>query len=247
MPFPSPDWQSLIRAASAPQLLEALFDRLPDVVFFVKDRSGRYVMVNDTLVRRRGILHKEQLLGHTADQVFPPPLGPSYAAQDRLVLQRGVEIVDKLELHFYRGGGQGWCLTFKSPLRNADNDIIGLIGISRDLPHADAGRVEYQRLARAIEHLKEHYAEPLRLEALARSVGLGMDPFERLVKEVFGLTPRQLLIQTRIDAASTLLRDGQQSISEIAHACGYADHSAFSRQFRITVGTSPRALRKARI
>jgi len=70
-----------------------------------------------------------------------------------------------------------------------------------------------------------------------------MDRFERLVKQLFQLTPHQLLIKTRVDAASRMLRDEALTIAEVAHACGYGDHSAFTRQFRATVGLTPRAFR----
>ncbi len=53
-------------------LLESMFDAMPDIVFFVKDRDARYAMVNRTLARRCG--HKDdksKLLGKTAEDVFP--------------------------------------------------------------------------------------------------------------------------------------------------------------------------------
>ena len=237
--------RGLIAALGVPSLLEGLFNHLPNVVFFVKDREGRYVLVNETLLRRCGIASKNELLGRTAEEVFPSPLGASYTAQDRLVLETGAQIRNKLELHLYPGRKQGWCLTFKTPLHDATGTINGLVGISRDLPAADARRIEYRQLADAVEYLKGHYTEPLRLEELARVVGLAMDRFERLVREVFDLTPRQLLTQTRIQAASRLLRRPGTTVSEVAHHCGYSDHSAFTRQFKSTVGLTPREFRLA--
>lgn len=228
-----------------PALLERLFSRVPDVVFFVKDREGRYVLVNDTLLERCGVANRSALIGRTATEVFPAPLGASYATQDRLVLRMGVEIQDRLELHLYPGGRQGWCLSFKTPLRSANGAIEGLVGMSRDLHRPDDGHTEYRRLADAVEHLQRHYDEPVKLAAVARRAGLSMDRLERLVRQVFNLTPRQFLTKTRIEAASKLLRQGRLSITEIAHTCGYGDHSAFTRQFRATVGLTPRELREA--
>jgi PAS domain S-box-containing protein len=226
-------------------LLEKLFDELPDVVFFVKDLEGRYSSVNHTLLERCGFKRRNSLLGLTAEEVYPKPLGAAYTAQDRLVLQKGIEIRDKLELHLYPGGGQGWCLTFKTPIRNARGAVTGLVGISRDLHRPDEHGADYRRLARAIDDLQQRYAETVRLEALARSVGLSLDRFERLVKRVFYLTPRELLIKTRIEAASKLLSEGDRSVADIAYACGYCDHSAFTRQFKATVGVTPGAFRSS--
>ncbi len=224
-------------------LLERLFDELPDVVFFVKDAGGRYASVNETLLKRSGFARREKILGLTAEEVYPKPLGAGYTAQDRLVLQKGIEIRDKLELHLYPGGGRGWCLTFKTPIRDGSGAVAGLVGISRDLHRPDQHDADYRRLARAVDELQQRYAETVRLEALARSVGLSLDRFERLVKRVFCLTPRELLIKTRIEAASKLLLDGDRSVADIAYACGYCDHSAFTRQFKATVGVAPAVYR----
>jgi transcriptional regulator GlxA family with amidase domain len=134
-------------------------------------------------------------------------------------------------------------LTFKTPIRDGGGAITGLAGISRDLHRPDEHDADYRRLARAIDDLQQRYAETVRLEALARSVGLSLDRFERLVKRVFYLTPRELLIKTRIEAASKLLVDGDRSVADIAYACGYCDHSAFTRQFKATVGVAPAIFR----
>ena len=49
------------------ELLEKLFDELPEVVFFVKDLEGRYSGVNSTLLKRCGFKRREKILGLTAD------------------------------------------------------------------------------------------------------------------------------------------------------------------------------------
>jgi AraC-like DNA-binding protein len=52
-----------------------------------------------------------------------------------------------------------------------------------------------------------------------------------------------MIIKTRLEAASRMLA-GSDSVSAIAQACGYADHSAFTRQFRATVGVTPSEYRQ---
>ena len=222
---------------------ELLFDRIPTVVFFVKDREGRYVLVNETLRVRCGVAHKKDLLGRTAEEVFRSPLGARYTEQDKLVLARGREIQDKLERHLYPGGAEGWCLTWKAPLRDADRRIQGVVGVSRDAHGPDDRHPEYRRLAKAVDFLRDRFDEPLRVSALARQAGLSLDRLERLVRRVYQLSPRQLLAKTRVEAASELLREGRLSIAAIAHSCGYTDHSAFTRQFRAMTGLTPRSYR----
>lgn len=229
----------------AEALAEALFDRLPEVVFFVKDQEGRYRAVNETLVERLGRRSKAEVLGRTPLELFPEPLGRRYAEQDRRVLGEGLEIRAQLELHLYRGGLRGWCLTDKLPLRDARGAIVGLAGLSRDLQPPEGGSADYRRVARAAELIRSRHAGPLPLGGVAREVGLGRRQLERLMRRVFGLSPGQLLVQARLEAASRLLREGRLGISDVAQACGYSDHSAFTRQFRATVGLTPTAFRRA--
>ncbi len=223
-------------------MLEALFDALPDVVFFVKDERGRYLRVNETLTRRCGFAHKRALLGRTAAEVFPEPLGATFAAQDQRVIARGQALHDELELHLFPNRAPGWCLTHKWPIREAGR-IVGLIGISRDLGAPDPAHPVYSRLHRAVEHLHRHYDSAVSIAALARSAKLSVAQLERHCKRVFGLTPRRLLVKVRIDAAMALLA-GDRRVAEVAHACGYADQSAFTRQFRAVVGITPTIYRR---
>ena len=88
---PPADLASLL--ASLRQV-EALLDAMPGVVFFVKDERARYVLVNRTLARRCGVKEKTELLGRSADEVFPSSLGPLYAEQDRRVLRGDAPITE---------------------------------------------------------------------------------------------------------------------------------------------------------
>lgn len=220
---------------------EVLFDRLADVVFFVKDQAGRYVVVNETLRLRCGVGQKADLLGRTTDEVFPADFGTRYAQQDRLVLTTGAIIEDTLELHLYPNRVAGWCLTYKTPLHDGET-IIGLVGISRDLHAPNRDDPQYQRIASVIQHIHDHYGGTLTMESLAMMAGCSISQFERQIKRTFGITPKQLIIKTRIEVATQLLA-GDQTIADIAAQCGYSDQSAFSRQFRASVGMTPSQFR----
>jgi AraC-like DNA-binding protein len=226
-------------------LLEQLFDQAPDIVFFIKDRAGRYAVVNQSLVMRDGLQHKSKLIGRRVDEIYRGEMGRTFAAQDAAVIRTGRPIVDRLELHWRRPHQPCWCLTTKLPLRDGAGAIVGLIGLSRDLraplPLGDipAG------LTRALAWLEEHYDEAVSPSSLARQAGLSPERFARAVKRIFGLAPSQLIARTRLDAASRLLRESEQSIAAIAVACGFYDHSAFTRAFRSATGQTPSQFRES--
>lgn len=222
--------------------LEALFDALPSVVFFVKDHEGRYTHANLTLVSRLGMKRRSEVVGRTATELFPVGLGGLYSEQDRRVLEGDV-IEDHLEVHLFPNHKPGWCLTCKRPLRGGGG-IDGLIGISRDLRSPDGRHPTYDRLRRVAAHLQQHYAGRVRMQTLADLAGLSVSQLERQFRNVFVLTPRQALNKLRIENAMRLLQ-GIDSIAAVGAACGFTDQSAFTRRFRSAVGMSPRAYRKA--
>ena len=231
-------------------LLERLFDALPDVVFFAKDAEGRYTHANQTLLDRLRLTKRAQLVGRRTDELFPGGLGDRYREQDEAVLRGGPEIAGQLELHLYPNRAPGWCLTHKLAWREPAaaggrrrDRIVGLVGLSRDLAtpglsHATPPAT-YARVARVVERLQHDFAEPLQIGTLAREAGLSIAQLERHVTQLYRVTPRQLLARTRLDAALALLASGGASVAAIAHACGYADHSAFARQFKRSTGLSP--------
>ena len=237
---PRDDLRSRFLAAlGRPYLGDELFDAIPDTVFFLKDRDGRYVAVNQTLVVRAGRRQKSDLIGLTAIEVFPGLIGERIAAQDAAVVQEGRPIHGKLELHLYPGGEEGWCLTWKEPLLGPGKKIIGLSGISRDLqplanPHGDMAGV-----SRMIDHIHTHLDTPLRLAELAALAGLSVYQLDLRIRSLFGLSVGQYLIRARIELACSRLRQTESAIAGIALDCGYGDQAAFTRQFRKSVGLTP--------
>lgn len=220
------------------EILEPIFDAMQDVVFFVKDSDACYLLANATLAARCGFKDKRALIGKRAEQVFPARFGHIYTEQDKTVLKQGIKLIDQLELHMYAGRRSGWCLTSKLPLQDAAGSVVGVVGISRDLQAAEDSHPAYSRLAIAARYLHENYAQPLRLPDISRRIGMSVAQIERYFHKVFHLTPRQMLLKVRLDAASSLLA-GDLSITDIATQCGYNDHSAFTRQFKAAVGLTP--------
>ncbi len=233
--------------ALAPEALQFLFDRLPDTMFFVKDQAARYVLVNETMVRRCGKRRSDEVLGRTVADLFPGDFGRNTTQMDLHVIAQGEPSLDRLELYHVPGprtpdsavAPGRWCLTHKLPLRDALGRVVGLTGLSRDLPRPDERSALYGRLALVVEHVQANLAQGLRVPDLARIAGLSEDRLERGARQVFGLTPKQLVMKARVEAASHLLRGTTLGVSDIAYRCGYADHSAFTRQFRSAVGLTP--------
>lgn len=229
-----------------PLPLERLLDDLAGLVFFIKDREGRYRWVNRTLVDRCGLADKSPLLGKRPSDLFPETLAPFYERQDERVIRLAKPLVDQLELHLYPGRRRGWCLTSKYPVvAPGSSKVVGILGVSRDVETSARGAKNrgFPELARALHLIQQRIAEPPTLAELAEASGLSQSQFAQWTERLFHLTPKQLVMKARIDEALHLLAAGDQPLSEIALATGFCDQSAFTRHFHRLTGLPPGAFR----
>jgi AraC-like DNA-binding protein len=234
----------LLNKLSEPFTGEKLFDQMTDLVYFIKNQRGQYVIVNQSLANRCGFADKRELIGRTVDQVFRPPLGTSYRAQDEAILKTGTAILNQLELHAYPSRETGWCLTNKIPLFDKKEQIVGLVGISKDLHMPSEKGENYSELSRVIQYIHTHYDQPLKVHNLAKMASLSPYQFEQRMVRIFEITAGQFIQKVRMDAAIHRLSETKDPLFQIALNCGYSDQSTFSRQFKQTVGLPPALYRK---
>jgi AraC-like DNA-binding protein len=96
-----------------------------------------------------------------------------------------------------------------------------------------------RRLLRAKDRMDAASHEEWPIRRLARVSGVSEAHFARSFKEAFGVPPHRYLLTRRIERATTLLRDTDLSITEIAFQTGYNSLGTFGRTFRDVTGESP--------
>jgi PAS domain S-box-containing protein len=113
-------------------LLRTLIDALPDCVY-TKDREGRFVISNQANVRLLGANHEEEIRGKTSRDLGPGEIAEGYMENDQQVVTTGAPLLDHEELFVMPDGEARTFSTAKVPLRNAMGEVIGLVGVSRDI------------------------------------------------------------------------------------------------------------------
>jgi len=113
------------------KLLQTLIDNTPDSIYF-KDKENRFILVN----RAKALHHNttpEDMIGKTDFDFLPENEARSAWEDDEYVLKTKKPLIGKIEQITRADGKKYWLSVTKIPLTNEKNEIIGTVGISRDI------------------------------------------------------------------------------------------------------------------
>ena len=231
-----------------------LLDFLPDVLAWVKDRQGRYLWVNRAFLLQYALDHQSEndqdeggsaasVIGKTDYDLSPAFLADQFRLDDEQVLA-GHRIVNRLERLGDSRGETVWHVTDKIPVADAKGVIIGTAGITRAAGPGSSLEATAPGFGPALAHMRAHFHHEITNRQLAAVSNMSLRAFERRFLATFHLTPQRFLRKLRLRIASRAVVYTDESLSEIALSCGFADQSHFSREFRRQFGRTPRAYRE---
>jgi len=105
---------------------------------------------------------------------------------------------------------------------------------------ADSAR----RVARAVQRMEHEFGSDLQMEELARESALSLRTFFRVFQKATGQSPNKYLKRVRLNHAAEKLRSSDETITEVAFACGFNNSNFFSREFNRDYGVSPSTYRR---
>ena len=113
--------------------------------------------------------------------------------------------------------------------------------------YVGSGHGEHDALVQVIRAwVRQHLAEPIRLDDLAAAAGLSRFHFHRVFSRAVGRSPMRFVRELRADAARALLLNTTLPLREIAPQGGFSDEFKLSRVFRQVTGQSPGSIRRGR-
>lgn len=107
-----------------------------------------------------------------------------------------------------------------------------------------AQQSNFARVAKVLDYVHTHYAEPIAVESLARQSAMSTSSFFKTFSDVTGDSPLQYIKKIRLDKALNLLLLDQRPVSDVAYQVGYESPSQFSREFKRHFSVSPKAVRQ---
>ena len=102
-----------------------------------------------------------------------------------------------------------------------------------------ASRGDTRRISRAIGRLREHYNESLKIDEIARELGMSVSGFHHHFKSVTSMSPLQFQKQIRLQEARRLMLGEDLDAASAGHRVGYEDPAYFSRDYKKLFGAPP--------
>lgn len=136
--------QSQLLLAREQALFSELLNNTPDRIYF-KDRNSRFIRVNMGMAIAFGYKDPEELRGKSDFDIHPQERAQDAFNDEQKILQTGDPLVGKDETERHADGTIHWVNTLKMPLKNPRGQIIGTMGISRDITSEKQAELALER------------------------------------------------------------------------------------------------------
>lgn len=148
-------WQAENALKEERNLLRTLIDNLPDRIY-VMDREGRKTISNTADWKASGGKTMEDVIGKTDFDTYPLELAEEFWRPAKAVIESGQPVINHEEPGLDADGNPVWVLTTKVPLRDSEGNVIGLVGVGRDITERKQAEARINDLLEFNEKILNH-------------------------------------------------------------------------------------------
>ncbi|HOZ46323.1 MAG TPA: PAS domain S-box protein [Candidatus Hydrogenedentes bacterium] len=139
-------------------LLRTVMDSVPDAIY-LKDRASRFITTNRAHLRALHVEDERDIVGRTDFDFFEPSHARRLFEAEQELMRSGGPPLDREERLGYKSGRSRWVHALKVPLRDQSGEVIGLVGVSRDISKRreaeEALRVTQENLRTILENSRD--------------------------------------------------------------------------------------------
>ena len=165
-------------------LLRALIDNIPDFIY-VKDKFSRFIIANKRLSEVLNVGSTSELIGMTDHDYFPKELADMFYSDEQDIIKTGIPIINKDEVGMDEKQNSRYVSTTKVPFKNEKGEIVGIIGIGRDITKQKLSETKLKEQTdnlNEINVLLEERQEKIQLQA--HELTIQRDKFEKEHKQL---------------------------------------------------------------
>jgi len=151
-------------------LLYALMDNIPDAIYF-KDNESRFTRINKAQAQILGVRDPEDVIDKTDFDFFTSEHAKDAFEDEQRILKSGQPLINKIEKSERPDGYFVWHTTTKVPIKNKNGQIIGTVGISRDITERMQMEEELKKYTENLEELVEERTRKLREAERMATIG----------------------------------------------------------------------------
>jgi PAS domain S-box-containing protein len=167
------------------RIFQSIMDSVPDTIY-VKDRESRFVRINELGARALGKARAADVVGLTDRDFLPPEDAQQLRDEEDEIMRTAVPIIGQVG----GDGGTLWMSTTKVPIKDDSGDVVGLVGVNREISDVMAVQDALRREQRLFENLMAHVPDVIYIRDMdlrfvrvnrACATALGFDDPEQLV------------------------------------------------------------------
>jgi PAS domain S-box-containing protein len=113
-------------------LLQIFMDNIPDQAYF-KDIESRFIRINKAQANFLKLSSPQESIGKTDMDFFDPELAQKFLDEEKQILISGQPVTNRVEFNPTEDGKPRWIIASKAPVRDSSGNLLGTIGISRDI------------------------------------------------------------------------------------------------------------------
>ncbi|MBI9020884.1 MAG: SpoIIE family protein phosphatase [Verrucomicrobia bacterium] len=146
------------------ELLNQLLNNTTDSIYF-KDLKSRFILINQACIKKHGWASADAIMGKTDFDTFTREHAEQAYEDEQKIIKTGEPLYGIEEKETFPDGHEAWVSTSKMPLRDADGNIIGTFGISRDITEHKLGEIKLHQYANQLTQINKQMEEDLRMAA----------------------------------------------------------------------------------